>query len=75
MSDQTADGEPPGRRLAKAAFDDHVRAGNFARGPVMGGFGDGPGEPYVPNRAAWGTLRTGEEVWAWVRGPKAEEPA
>lgn len=65
---------PTGTQISKAELDAHYKAGDFAEQPQVSGFGDGPGEPYNPNREAWGTLKDGRQVWAWVRGPKAEEP-
>lgn len=68
-----AAGKAPLEQMAKAEFDTACRAGQFAEGPVVDSFGDGPGEPYNPNRQAWGKLTTGGWVWAWVRGPLATE--
>lgn len=62
-----------GNRVSKATFDAHYRDGDFVGDPMISNFGDGYGEPYNPNREAWGVLKDGTKVWAWVRGPKSTE--
>jgi hypothetical protein len=61
-----------GKQLSKEEFDSGVKDGSITE-PQIDSFGDGQGEPYMPNRKAWGS-RHGETVWAWVRGLKAQEP-
>lgn len=59
-------------QLSKYDFDLAVRDGRITD-PVIETFGDGYGEPYNPNRKAFGTL-DGKKVWAWVRGDKVNDP-
>lgn len=49
-------------RIPIAEFDRLARAGEFADGPHVSTFGDGPGEPYNPVRRVFGTLVDGREV-------------
>lgn len=51
-------------RLLLAEFNALCRAKAFADGPFRDGFGDGPGEPYIPRRKVWGTLGNGRMVWS-----------
>lgn len=67
-----AAGAMPLMQVSKAAFDAAYDEGHFADPPRMEAFGDGYGEPYRPNRQAWGQLLDGSWVWAWVLGEKAE---
>lgn len=46
------------------AFDALARAGSFIDGPYRSTFGDGYGEPYVPDRQVFGTLNSGRKVCA-----------
>ena len=50
-------------------FDAAFKANRFNGEPKLDSFGDRYGEPYNPNRAAYGVLKDGTGVWAWVRGP------
>lgn len=59
-------------RVGKAQFDELCEQDAFSDGPNVSTFGDGYGEPYNPNREAWGTLKNGTKVWAWVSGPNAK---
>jgi hypothetical protein len=43
-------------------FDDLCRRKQFSDGPHVSTFGDGPGEPYMPVRRVWGTLKDGRKV-------------
>lgn len=43
-------------------FDRLARKREFADGPHVSTFGDGPGEPYNPDREVWGTLKDGRKV-------------
>ncbi len=60
-------------RVPKTKFDLYCNYDGFMDGPHVSSFGDGMGEPYNPNREAWGTLKDGTKVWAWVHGPNSEE--
>ena len=44
-------------------FLKHYYAGDFFLQPMQDTFGDGYGEPYNPNRKAWGVLKDGRGVW------------
>jgi hypothetical protein len=57
---------PTGETLPRADFDRLARAKQFKVGPFISSFGDGPGEPYVPqeHRSVWGVLKDGREVKA-----------
>lgn len=57
-------------RLSKAQFDALYEASDFEDGPHVSTYAGGYGEPYNPNREAWGTLKDGRKVWAYVRGEK-----
>lgn len=64
------DGEPPPEHpdrlghdfITKAEFDALANSSQFADGPHVSVFGNGPGEPYNPNRDLWGTLIDGRKV-------------
>ena len=45
--------------IRKEDFDSHYYEKNFEDGPHREGFGDGEGEPYNPNRQAFGKLKVG----------------
>jgi hypothetical protein len=64
---------PDGYQIKKSEFDELVKNKQFSDGPYLDTFGDGYGEPYNPNRHAWGKLKNGKEVWAYVRGPLSDE--
>ena len=49
--------------LPKDDFDKNAKSKLFAEGPFIDSFGDGYGEPYNPNRQAFGKLLTGEYVY------------
>lgn len=49
--------------IKKEEFDRHCFNNDFSDGPRKDTFGDGPGEPYNPNRQAFGTLKTGLIVY------------
>lgn len=51
-------------QLPKAEFDRLAKAVGFIEGPFRDTFGDGYGEPYNPNRQAFGRLRDGRLVFA-----------
>ena len=55
-----------GQELTKKEFDHLVKTGAITDAK-MDSFGDGHGEPYMPDRKAFGT-NAGLRVWAWVRG-------
>jgi hypothetical protein len=59
MADRKATGVP----LPKAEFDALARSRSFAVGPYRDSFGDGPGEPYQPDRQAFGELKDGRCVY------------
>ena len=43
-------------------FNRLARERQFAVGPFIETFGDGPYEPYNPSRRVWGILRDGRQV-------------
>lgn len=45
-------------------FDRLARANEFAEGPEISQYGDGYGDPYMPNREVLGTLKDGRRVRA-----------
>ncbi len=49
--------------IAKEEFDSHCDNREFSEGPFKDRFGDGYGEPYKPNRQAFGTLKSGIVVY------------
>lgn len=49
--------------LPKDEFDELVKSKQFSDGPFLSAFGDGYGEPYNPNRQAFGTLKDGRKVF------------
>ncbi len=49
--------------LEKEEFDTHYKGGDFMEGPYRETFGDGYGEPYNPNRQAFGKLKKGNIVY------------
>ena len=49
--------------LTKEDFDAHAKAGDFEVGPHRDNFGDSYGEPYNPNRQAFGKLKDGRFVY------------
>jgi hypothetical protein len=57
---------PACETIPRAEFDNLARAKQFKTGPFISSFGDGPGEPYVPqeHRSVWGVLKDGREVRA-----------
>jgi hypothetical protein len=58
-------------QISKSAFDAKAKAKDFEIGPFRDSFGDGPGDPYNPNRQAFGTLKTGEVVWCELSEEKS----
>lgn len=55
----------PKNEISRRRFNEGVRDDTI-KDATMESFGDGYGEPYTPNRRAWGTM-DGTLVWAWVR--------
>jgi hypothetical protein len=57
---------PACQTIPRDEFDQLARAKQFKVGPFISSFGDGPGEPYVPqeHRSVWGVLKDGQEVRA-----------
>jgi hypothetical protein len=53
-----------GELVPKEEFDRLARTGGFAVGPFRDTFGDGHGEPYNPERQAFGKLNDGRCVYA-----------
>lgn len=49
--------------LEKEEFDAHYKKKNFIEGPFKETLGDGYGEPYNPDRQAFGKLRKGLVVY------------
>ncbi len=49
--------------IGKQEFDSHFHQGEFSDGPYRDNFGSGDGEPYNPNRQAFGKLKTGLVVY------------
>ena len=49
--------------IPRAEFDEQAKQGGFRDGPCRDSFGDGYGEPYNPNRQAFGILRNGRAVY------------
>jgi hypothetical protein len=49
--------------LEKEEFDSSYRKKMFVEGPFRDSFGDGYGEPYNPNRQAFGRLKNGKVVY------------
>jgi hypothetical protein len=49
--------------LTDRVFDQLVAEKGFQDGPYVETFGDGQGEPYNPDRQAWGTLKDGRRVF------------
>lgn len=63
-----------GDELSKPHFD-RLCPEDFKEGPFVESQGRCGGNYkevlYIPNRRAWGWLKDGRMVWAWVRGEKA----
>lgn len=53
--------------ITKDEFDKAALNKEFQRGPVISTFGDHEGDPYRPNRQAFGIMKNGRKVRAWVR--------
>jgi len=49
--------------LEKKEFDSYYKDKSFIDGPFKEGFGDGDGEPYNPNRQAFGKLKNKKIVY------------
>ena len=49
--------------LEKKEFDTHYKKRGFIKGPFKETFGDDYGEPYNPNRQAFGKLKRGNVVY------------
>jgi len=56
-------GDKKVRCIGKEEFDRHCFNNDFSNGPRKDTFGDGYGEPYNPNRQAFGTLKGGLVVF------------
>jgi len=55
-----------GRRailITQEEFDAHFKRADFSEGPFTDSFGDSHGEPYNPNRQAFGRLDSGLVVY------------
>lgn len=63
------DGWETFEEVTKELFDDYTTSRAFMCGPLLDTFGDGPGEPYVPYRQAFGILKDGRKIRAWVLPP------
>lgn len=61
--------------LTKKAFDELYYAGAFAEGegPHKDNFGSGYGEPYNPDRQAFGTLKDGRIVYCEISSKMQEK--
>lgn len=49
--------------IEKREFDELVRNKQFVEGPFKDAIGDGYGDPYNPNRQAFGTLKDGRVIY------------
>ena len=49
--------------ITKKEFDKHCKSAEFSDRPYRDNFGDGNGEPYNPNRQAFGKLDSGLVVY------------
>lgn len=49
--------------IKKEEFDFHYKKKEFIDGPFRDSFGDGYGEPYNPNRQAFGKLKKGNVIY------------
>ncbi len=49
--------------ITKEEFDDHYNQENFKKRPFEESFGDGPMDPYSPERQAYGQLNSGTVVY------------
>lgn len=49
--------------LTREEFDSYYYEKEFVDGPNVDNFGDGPGEPYFPNRQAFGKLKDGRIIY------------
>ena len=49
--------------ITKKEFDDHYNKRKFLEGPFKDNFGDDYGEPYNPNRQAFGKLDSGLVIY------------
>jgi hypothetical protein len=58
-----ADRKAIGTLIPKAEFDSLARSRSFSVGPYRDTFGDGPGDPYQPNRQVFGELKDGRCVY------------
>ena len=58
-----------------AVFDRLAREKQFADGPHISTFGDGPGDPYNPTRRVFGTLKDGRKVESEKGGSEREVQA
>lgn len=54
--------QPEREELDIEEFNRLARAGEFSEGPFISSVGDGYGEPYLPHRPVWGTLKDGRKV-------------
>jgi len=65
----TEHGGGHGECLPKAEFDKLLDEGAFVDGPFRETFGSGHGEPYNPNRQAFGRLKDGRVVFMELNKP------
>jgi hypothetical protein len=49
--------------LSQCEFDRLCKEGKFVDGPYRDTFGDGPYDPYLPHRQAFGRLQDGRNVY------------
>lgn len=59
--------------IQKEDFDNHFRRRDLAEGPFKDMFGDRDGEPYNPNRQAFGKLKGGKVVYSELSGDNQEK--
>jgi len=59
--------------VIKEEFDSHCKNGDFMDGPHMDTFGNGYGDPYNPNRQAFGKLKEGKVVYCELSAGNSEK--
>lgn len=59
--------------IPRSQFDALVEKDDFRDGPFVDGFGDGYGEPYNPDRQAYGVLTNGRGVFCELREKKKDQ--
>jgi hypothetical protein len=69
MNNSTCDHPRPddAELIHRGDFDELARDRSlWSDGPWLSSFGDGPGEPYIPQRqrSVWGRLKDGRAVWS-----------